>query len=168
MSLDTAYFIYFAIHVPLTLLIDDTFLIPQKYQLSVQKELYKYQVTHNKDFLAAELPIWMKYFVAVELIFQLPVFITCIISYLKSGPQKRISRCLYPFMLMYGFNAAFTSLQCLIYIYVQASSYELSTSEAYKLLGLYTPTFLIPFFMCADITSRLIKMSGNCKKEKVN
>ncbi len=168
MSLDAAYFIYFMIHVPLTLLIDDTFLIPPKYQLSIQKSLYRYQVTHNKDFLASELPIWMKYFVAVELIFQLPVFLACIGSYLKSGSKKHISRKLYPYILMYGFNAAFTSFQCLVYIYLQASSYELSQYETYNLLGLYTPTFLIPFFMCIDITSRLIRSSDNYKKEKVN
>lgn len=109
----------------------------------------------------------MKYFVAVEMIFQLPVFIICIISYIKSGSKKQINKKLYPFILMYGFNAAFTSLQCLVYIYSEGhSKYGLTKSEVYNLLGLYTPTFLIPLLMCIDITKRWIK---ECDvKEKTN
>ncbi|VEU23783.1 DEKNAAC105048 [Brettanomyces naardenensis] len=162
MTVDTAYFFYFLIHTPLTLLIDDTFLIPAKYQLPIQRTLYEYQVVHNKDFLASELPLWMQYFVAVELVFQLPVFLISIGNYLKNG-SKRLSTWLYPFILMYAFNAAFTSFQCLVYIYIQGPSYGLSSDETYTLLGLYTPTFVIPMLMIIDITVRLLKQSPKLK-----
>lgn len=158
-TMDTVYFYYFLIHAPLTLLVDDTFIIPPKYQLDVQKQLYHYQVVENHDFLAAELPLWMQYFVWIEVLFQLPLFIVALMDY--TNRNGKFSKKLWPYLLIYGFNASFTSLQCLVYIYQEGPDKGLSDPELWKLFALYTPTFLLPAYMTYDFLGRISRLGSS-------
>lgn len=115
MNWDAVYFYYFVIHTPITLLMDSTFVIPHEYQLSIQRKLSEFHIKQNQDFIAIEKPLWIQIFVVWELIFQLPFFIYGIMDYLKNN-KTGYSVHSWPMFLLYGFNAGFTSLVCLIYI----------------------------------------------------
>lgn len=154
MTIDSVYFYYFIIHTPITIFMDATFVIPDEYQNFIQKRLSLFHIEQNKDFLAIESPLWMKFFVVWELIFQLPFFIYAIINYLQNG-RKFYSKKLWIMFLVYGFNAGFTTLLCICYIVSDSGKYQLTTGEFLNLLGLYTPTMLLPFYMMYDFWIRI-------------
>lgn len=151
---DPVYFYYFLIHIPITVLMDATFVIPEHYQISLQRTLSAFHIEQNKDFLAIESPLWMKIFVVWELVFQLPFFMYAVLDYLKNG-RNTYSAHTWPMFFLYGFNAGFTTLVCLIYIIAEGHLHHLSTPQFLNLLGLYTPTMVLPFYMMYDFWLRI-------------
>lgn len=71
---DTFYFLYFLLHIPITVLIDSALAIPKEYQLNIQKSLLEFHIGQNKDFLLANPPSWLTVFGWIELVLQLPFF----------------------------------------------------------------------------------------------
>lgn len=153
---DKVYFYYFLIHTPITILIDSTFAIPVEYQFEIQKKIHDFHVTSNKDFLGVNSPLWMKTFVVWELLFQLPFFIYASYDYLKNK-QVSYSKNLWIAFLLYGFNAGFTTFICLIYVLLDGDQHGLSYGEWFNLIGLYTPTMVLPFYMMYDFWGRINK-----------
>lgn len=169
MFIDKVYFYYFLIHIPITVLMDATFVIPKEYQISIQRTLSNFHIENNKDFLAIESPIWMKIFVAWELVFQLPFFFYVIYDYLVLNKFKKFSTNVWVSFLIYGFNAGFTSMICLIYIFLQSESNGLSFTEMLNLLSLYLPTTLLPYYMMYDFgvrISNIINTNNSKNKNK--
>lgn len=156
---DTFYFWYFILHIPITLLVDSTIVIPQEYQLSLQKAFLGFHLAQNKDFLLEELPLWLRVSGAFEVFVQLPIFFAAAWS-LRRGCSK-----IYVVMTVYGFNAFFTTLLCLCYVYSEAEGHGLSSGEMYQLLALYVPYFAIPLFMMVDCGKRVMEIVG--KQERV-
>ncbi|KAG0668815.1 hypothetical protein C6P42_004728 [Pichia californica] len=163
MTIDSVYFYYFIIHTPITIFMDATFVIPYEYQNSIQKALGKFHIEKNKDFLAIETPLWIKFFVVWELIFQLPFFTIAIINYLQNKRKGYSKNTWIPF-LIYGFNAGFTTLLCLIYVILESKNHGLTNGEFLNLIGLYTPTMILPFYMMYDFWIRINKELLNKEK----
>ncbi|KAG7746081.1 hypothetical protein KL912_004642 [Ogataea haglerorum] len=137
---------------------DATLAVPRAWQLDIQRQLSDFHVARNKDFLFAEPPLWLQFFVVFELIFQLPLFVAAVVDYWKN---KCYSPKLHPYMLLYGFNASFTTLCCLVYVYFESAAHGLTVAETLNLLGVYFPTFVIPAVMTIDFASRIsAKISG--------
>lgn len=67
-------------HIIISVLIDSTVVIPQQYQLDIQKQISEYHVTTNNDILLLNAPAWLKAFVWLELIFQVPFFLVAAIG----------------------------------------------------------------------------------------
>jgi hypothetical protein len=155
MIADTIYFCYFLIHIPITVFMDATFAIPYEWQLPIQRQLNAFHYNENKDFLAVNSPLWMRIFVVWELIFQLPFFIYAVIDYTRNG-RKGYSVRLWTMFFLYGFNAGFTTLVCLIYVYSESAIHGLNTTEMWNLVGLYTPTMVLPFYMMWDFGCRIV------------
>ncbi|GMM45474.1 Ema19 protein [Pichia kluyveri] len=151
--MDTVYFIYFLIHIPITLLMDATFVIPTKYQINIQKTLSEFHIEQNKDFLAIETPLWIQIFVLFELIFQVPIFFYAVYHYLNNNKSFKFKSWIY--LVIYGFNAGFTTLVCFIYVIMEGNNYGLNNKELINLLSLYTPTMLLPFYMMIDFSKRI-------------
>lgn len=143
---------------------DATFVIPIEYQIELQKILSKFHIDQNKDFLAIETPLWIKIFVIWELIFQLPFFIFGAIDYLRND-KRGFSKFTWPMFILYGFNAGFTSLVCLIYVLAEGESKGLSFSQVLNLAGLYAPTMVLPFIMMVDFWKRVNVQLQKDKKE---
>lgn len=156
MSLDYTYFVYFLIHTPITVLMDATFVIPTHLQLPLQRTLAEFHISTNKDYLAQAPPAWMQAFVAWELVFQLPFFLVAAYNFLHNA-RKGYSRNLYVWFLLYGFNAGFTSLICVVEILANGSANGLSLKETITLALVYLPTTIVPFVMMADFMSRITR-----------
>lgn len=162
---DSVYFYYFLVHLPITVFMDATFVIPTEYQLPIQKQLSLFHIQQNKHFLAVEAPLWVRLFVIWELVFQLPFFVYAAINYLQNGRTKYSERT-WPMFLLYGFNAGFTSLVCLIYVWTESGRHGLTMGETANLLGLYTPTTLIPFYMMYDFWVRIADQLQSVEHDK--
>lgn len=142
------------------MLVDSGILIPSDYQLDLQKTLLSIHVTVNKDFLSLHPPLWLKLFVVIELLFQLPFFFVASIDYLtRQSPQLKL------WNVLYGFNASLTTLVCLIYIAFQGPSEGLTHKEVFSLLGVYFPTFIIPLAMMIDNIKRISSELTNNKSK---
>lgn len=156
---DTFYYWYFIIYIPVTVIMDLTMVVPERFQPGWQQTLAAFHINTNKDFLLREMPLWLYISATFELFVQLPIF------FIAARALKRNCQKVYVLMTVYGFNAFFTTLLCLAYVWRDASSYGLTTGEKANLLGLYTPYFLIPLFMMVDCGVRATQLIGKPKTE---
>ena len=150
-GIDKFYIAYFLIHIPITLIIDSCIIIPEEQRFQFQKQFLEFHISSNKDFLLVSLPLWLKVFGLFELFVQLPFF--AIGAYMLMKQIKQV----YPCMLIYGFNASFTTLVCLVHILCDYERFGLTTSESYKLAALYIPYLVIPLVMLVDYSIRINK-----------
>ncbi|CAK7902862.1 hypothetical protein CAAN1_07S04742 [[Candida] anglica] len=150
-KLDWFYFWYFVIHVPITVLIDSCLIVPPSWQFNIQKTLVQFHIATNNDFLLDTLPLWLQVFGFVELVFQLPLFVY--------GAFKLYNNdiTIYPWLVIYGFNASFTTLVCLVYVLAEGESHGLLSGQVWGLFGLYVPYFIIPLVMLIDSMNRILK-----------
>lgn len=157
-KLDLFYFAYFVIHVPVTLLIDSCLIVPLQWQCGLQQRIVQFHIAANHDFLLASLPLWLQVFGLIELTFQLPLFVY--------GAYKLYlrRRDVYPWLMLYGFNASLTTLVCLSYVILQGEAYGLSPWQVHQLFALYVPYLLIPLVMLIDLTQRVLTMIASKPK----
>lgn len=145
---DTFYFLYFLLHIPITVLIDSALAIPKEYQLNVQKSLLEFHIGQNKDFLLANPPYWLTVFGWIELVLQLPFFFIGAAALFKRTTK------VYPYMVVYGLEASITTVCCLVTIWVEGEANGLNYGDIISLIGVYLPTFIIPFYMACEVLSR--------------
>lgn len=148
-GIDKFYVAYFLIHIPVTLIIDSCIIIPDEQRFQFQRQFLEFHVSSNKDFLLISLPLWLKVFGLFELFIQLPFFVAG--SYMLVKQMTEV----YPYMLIYGFNASFTTLVCLVHILCDYKRFDLTTGESYKLAALYIPYLIIPLVMLVDYSTRI-------------
>ena len=55
-TLDKFYLWYFLVHIPITLLVDASLVIPREYLPSISLKLIELHISTNKDFLLVQLP----------------------------------------------------------------------------------------------------------------
>lgn len=152
------YYYYFVIHIPITIFLDSCTIIPEKFQ--VAKALINWHITRNHDFLLVEKPYWFQFFILIELVFQLPLFIWFITKFRQLWAIDRTSKrnqVLYGrissqmryWLRIYGFVASTTTFVCLIVIafhgYYYPVKLEITVMEKIKLIAIYAPYFVIPF-----------------------
>lgn len=148
-TLDRFYFWYFIVHIPITVLIDSSLVIPSEYLPSISQKLLELHINTNKDFLIVLRPIWLQVFGAVELLFQLPLFVVG--AYLLYKKSKSV----FPYMLLYGFNASFTTTVCIAFILHDSPIYGFLRGQTAQLAAVYLPYFIIPFIIMVDYLRRI-------------
>ncbi|KAL3228479.1 putative membrane protein [Nakaseomyces bracarensis] len=160
------YYYYSLVHIPITVLIDSSVVVPEKFQLL--PGLVRFHVEQNHDYLLYEKPAVLRCFVWLELIVQLPLFVYFawefrqlwslrgqdkklakdgVVSDVGSQIESRTRR-LYRLLYLYGVNAASTTLWCIYMVcmhgYYPATGEPLSTPDLVNLVFVYLPTFIIP------------------------
>ncbi|TRM60451.1 transmembrane protein 6/97 [Schizophyllum amplum] len=176
--MEFVYVIYFLVshphHIPPTLLLDLQSIYPKDAVPAFMSGLLRSYFDYLHDPLvgsaagfygekaAAEM-LWLKSFMALEAVFQLPVFFIgsyCLIKGIRS---------IYPLLLIYGASTATTTLPCLVYLYTTPNTDEwtqannvpsVTPEERLILLSSYVPYFAIPLIMALDMAARL----GRSKK----
>lgn len=160
-KLDKFYLVYFLLHIPITVLIDSNIVVPDEHRLAISKSILEFHISTNNDILLINNPLWFKLFGLVELVFQLPLFFYCSLLL-----YKQVSKSYYVYMIIYGFNASFTTFVCLGYIYFEGIASNMSNFEIYNLLAIYSPYLFIPLVMLVDYSKRTIKLLN--EKVKTN
>ena len=135
--------LYHLIHIPVTLLIDSSVIIPKQYHLNLTNILVNLHVSQNKDILLLYPQTWFKTFIFIECIFQLPLFIYFVWKHNKREFDTRY----HTWSLIYGFNASFTTFVCMMHIIFEGSLFGLLELEIVKLVGIYSPYLIIPFII---------------------
>lgn len=149
---DTVYFWFFISHIPATIFVDVCLAIPATHRHWLQNAASQAHIALNKDFLLANPPLWLQYFGAFELLFQFPFFFVAAYG-LWRGPGAK----LLLGMVLYGFNAAFTTGACLVYVFVEAEKHGLNVGERNRLLLVYMPYLLLPGFMMVECAKRIVE-----------
>ncbi|SCV00999.1 LAMI_0G08680g1_1 [Lachancea mirantina] len=153
------YFYYFLVHIPITTFIDASVVLPGNLQFS--KDLVAWHIKNNNDFLLYEKPLWLKAFVLVELLFQLPGFFWFVIKFkevwrLRNHDSKETKallksteNTLTKWLHVYGWNASATTFICLITVWLRGyypfgDFLPMPHKAKFKLISLYIPYLLIP------------------------
>ncbi|KAG2068758.1 hypothetical protein BDR04DRAFT_743332 [Suillus decipiens] len=188
--LDLIYFAFFLVHIPATLLIDLQALYPPSVTPYFIRALPQLYVQMSNDpliggvlgMLGDSQPfVWFKTFLAIEALFQLPVFVlgarglwrgetslSCICLKRQCMPNQKLdSRSIYVLLLIYGASTTTTTLPCLsVLLTTPITSAQtitdrvvsVTTSQRLLLLSSYIPFFVIPLVMTIDMASRLSKL----------
>lgn len=163
MNFENLYLIFFCLHIPITIFIDSSVFFGP-YYFSFVKNLLKFHVNFNKDFLIKEPELWFKSFIFIEIVFQLPIFFYCSYSIYKKLKSH------YVLMIMYGVNTAISTFTCLLYI-ANREKTDLSNFDRLKLFTIYLPFFMMSLLICADYNKKIMKIlkdqkSSIYKKDK--
>ncbi|XP_077064544.1 sigma intracellular receptor 2 [Siphateles boraxobius] len=84
-ALEIIYFIYFASHIPITLVVDLQALLPQHLYPPELRNLLHWYAAEFKDPMMMDPPAWFKSFVFCEALVQLPFFPVAAYAFLKGG-----------------------------------------------------------------------------------
>lgn len=149
------YLWYFIVHIPITVFIDSSVVIPPKWQLGAAQRVVNDHIAKQHDFLLSEKPEWLYWFVLLELVMQLPLF-GYFVGKLWNLNQLQVNTDtkLKTWLRIYGWNASLTTLVCIIvifqrgYIPYDVLRTSLTMTQKCQLASVYLPTFLIPLRLC--------------------
>lgn len=157
---DLFYVVYLVLHIPITVVMDSTMVIPPQHQFAVQRTLLALHISQNKDFLLLTMPLWLQVFAWFEMVVQLPIFVVGAVMLARNRRQ------IYPVLMVYGFNAFLTTLVCVVYALVEGPSHGLLGAEVGRLVAVYMPYLAIPLVLMVDMGSRVVRLLGGAEKKK--
>ncbi|KAG7093985.1 hypothetical protein E1B28_007615 [Marasmius oreades] len=155
--LDLVYTLFFAFHIPISLLLDFNAIYPPKFTPAALTSLQMWYLEFTQDPLmvgiasgkgATEL-MWFHSFIYMELLFQLPTFVLGIRGLTKNSPK------IYPLLCLYGASTATTTLPCLLHVTQAFHANAITTAQFSILISGYVPFLVIPLTMAIDMAFRL-------------
>ncbi|KAH8833877.1 transmembrane protein 6/97 [Flagelloscypha sp. PMI_526] len=167
--LDLLYIIFFAFHLPASLLMDFQYIVPGSWVPEIMKPLPDHYVKQSNDPLVGGLLgyfgdtgsslVWFKTLCFVEMLVQVPIFI------LGAWGLWKDSKFIYPVLLAYAGSTATSTLPCVTVIMDMPLTdipaigiYAVTAAQKSLLLYGYVPFFLIPLLMVFDMTIRVSKL----------
>ena len=154
-------FVYYLLHIPITLLIDSSVIIPTKYHTALTTNLLQFHISQNNDILLLHPQTWFKSFIAFECILQLPLFFYFVKKHVQSNLDVRY----YLWSVVYGFNASFTTLVCMVHILIDGQTqFGLNQLSALKLCGIYLPYLIIPLVILGNAFDNIVKQEETKQK----
>jgi len=170
--IDLAYFLFFVIHIPATLLIDCQAIWPKQLVPKALQLLPPWYVGMSGDPLiggameilsnGSELA-WFKSFIYLEALFQLPVFV------IGAYGLWRDSRGIYGLLVLYGASTCTTTFACIAAILdtpttsavtIAQKIVSITPEQRAMLLFSYVPFCIIPLFLAVDMALRLQKLAS--------
>ncbi|KAF5828798.1 transmembrane protein 6/97 [Dunaliella salina] len=133
-AFEHVFIIWFVLHIPITLLVDAQSLLPSSWFPPFAKQLVRWHVETNSDWLVGTNPLWFKSLIGAELLFQLPCFVLLAMGLVK---RKRWTRTL---SIVYGIHAATTFIP----ITGEILFGRPMTPESIKLAAIYLPYLVMP------------------------
>jgi len=131
------FFLYFATHIPITLLIDAQG-VSSAFHPQACKDLLAWYTKEFGDFLMDSPPQWFRSIVACELLFQLPFFFVAVNGFWHGKNSMRLP------CLVYGAHVA-TTLVPILDAFAHAS--HLTPEQKAILIGIYFPYLLVPLLL---------------------
>ena len=147
--------VFFATHIPATILMDSQALLPPSVVPSFARALLRFHCEQNADPLMADPPVWFKSFILFELLFQLPFFFVGLRAFTRRENWIRIPG------ICYGAHTATTLIPILASI---LHAPEITSDAAWcKLFFIYLPYLVIPAWMTLEL-ARHEKPFGNAAR----
>jgi hypothetical protein len=138
--------VFFATHIPATLLVDAQAVLPPRLVPRFAKDLLAWHIRTTGDpIMTAPFPAWLRALILGELLFQLPFFFAAVYAFATRKNWIRMPA------LVYGVHTATTLLPILLEI---AESPKVPTPAARaQLLALYAPYAVLPALCAAWMAS---------------
>jgi hypothetical protein len=131
--------VFFATHIPATILMDSQALLPPSVVPSFARALLRFHCEQNADPLMADPPVWFKSFILFELLFQLPFFFIGFKAFYERKNWIRIPG------VVYGAHTATTLVPILAEI-LHSDSFP-DEAARWKLFFIYLPYLIVPASM---------------------
>ncbi|KDR80626.1 hypothetical protein GALMADRAFT_240968 [Galerina marginata CBS 339.88] len=165
--LDLLYFLFFAMHLPASLIIDLQYIYPPQLVPGFLRGLLDMYIDMSRDPLIGGVHgafgdsghlMWFKTFLVLEAVFQIPVFVLGLRGLYKG------SQSIYPLLVLYGASSATTTLACITAVLQTPELTDIALSrgvaavtsqQRLMLLSSYVPFFLVPLIMAADMAFRV-------------
>ena len=129
------FLVFFATHIPITLLIDAQGLLPPSLFPTALRNLVLWYCDSYKDNLMRNPPLWFRSVLFAELTIQLPLFFFFLYGLMRRDNRIRIPG------LMYGSHTATTLVPIIAEFAFNSST---SIPEKGWLIMIYAPYFVIP------------------------
>lgn len=172
--LEIVYFIYFASHIPITLLIDFQALLPEHVYPPQLKDVLQWYAGEFKDPMMLDPPVWFRSFVFCEALVQLPFFAVAAYAFLKGG-----CKWIRTPAIIYSVHVATTLIPILSHIIFHEFPLTphpgpQTLKERLTLVSIYAPYLIIPvmilltmlFSSAYNSTSLSGKSSSKSKKQR--
>ncbi|XP_051535831.1 sigma intracellular receptor 2 [Myxocyprinus asiaticus] len=172
--LEIVYFIYFASHIPITVLIDFQAILPEHVYPPALKNVLQWYAAEFKDPMMMDPPVWFRSFVFCEALVQLPFFPVAAYAFLKGG-----CKWIRTPAIVYSVHVATTLVpilgHILFYNFPQVPHPGPQTlHERLTLVSIYAPYLIIPimilltmlFSSAYNSTSPSGKASTKSKKQR--
>ncbi|XP_077996289.1 sigma intracellular receptor 2-like [Glandiceps talaboti] len=145
--LNAVFFLYFASHIPITVLIDAQSVLPKAWYPKMLRDTLEWYCKEFKDPMMMDTPIWFKSFCICEILFQFPFFFFATHAFWK-GTAKRLR---VP-LLVYSSHVATTVVAILAHIFFHDFSKGEypgpSTLQERLFLGaIYSPYLIVPLML---------------------
>uniref|UniRef100_A0A3B4B7K6 Transmembrane protein 97 n=1 Tax=Periophthalmus magnuspinnatus TaxID=409849 RepID=A0A3B4B7K6_9GOBI len=145
--LEIIFFLYFASHVPITLLIDLQALLPARLYPEQLRDVLLWYGSEFKDPMVLDPPLWFKSFIFCEALVQLPFFPVAAYAFLKGG-----CRWIRTPAIVYSTHTATTLIPILAHILFSTFPSEpfpgpQTQSERWFLVSVYAPYLLVPVLL---------------------
>jgi len=170
--IDLFYFIFFLVHIPSTLLIDCQAIWPKQFTPKFMQAIPPWYVGMSGDPLVggamgifkneSELA-WLKSFLYLEALFQLPVFVIGARGLWRDSPS------IYGLLALYGASTCTTTLACIVTVIdtpttsaatIAQMVISITPEQRVLLLCSYVPFFIIPLWIAVDMALRLQKLAS--------
>ncbi|KAG0228532.1 hypothetical protein BGW41_003392 [Actinomortierella wolfii] len=158
---DLAMFIYFAFHIPTTILMDCVPIYPSVLA-PVLKPLIAFQDyyvnTYKDPFMGGiEKMTWFKTFVHMEALVQLPIFIYAAMGLYRNDRRVYLPICIYCAHVITTVIPCLTSLH---FESVDRMPFEVTEPQKLFLTSVYLPWFLFPLWMLYENFKRVRRYEG--------
>ncbi|KAI9367287.1 transmembrane protein 6/97 [Aspergillus egyptiacus] len=128
---DLIYFGFFAIHIPIILLVDAVPALPGLLENSVSLQLRSFYIDSFRDkFFEGPTPAWFTTFTWMEICYHLPLSVWALGALLKDDPLVPLH------LLVFGFQSFITSWTCLFEVWDWE---DRTVAEKQNLTMLYAP-----------------------------
>ncbi|XP_030078381.1 sigma intracellular receptor 2 [Microcaecilia unicolor] len=144
--LECIFVLYFAFHIPITLLVDLQILLPASFFPQALKDANTWYLLTFKDPLMTELPLWCLTFIYCEVLAHLPFFPIAVYAFYKGGCKwiripaiiysTHVSTCVLPMIVEILFSD-FSTFRL----------GPLSFQERLTLVAVYSPFLLISLLL---------------------
>ena len=131
--------VFFATHIPATILMDSQAILPPAVVPGFAKSLLRFHVRTNHDPLMEWQPVWFKSFILFELLFQLPFFFIGFKAFYERKNWIRIPG------VVYGAHTATTLVPILAEI-LHSDSFP-DEAARWKLFFISLPYLIVPASM---------------------
>ncbi|XP_072315077.1 sigma intracellular receptor 2 [Eucyclogobius newberryi] len=145
--LEFIFFLYFASHVPITLLIDLQALLPAHVYPHQLQDVLRWYAAEFKDPMVLDPPVWFKSFILCEAMLQLPFFPIAAYAFLKGGCSWIRTPA-----IVYSAHVATTLVPILAHILLFPFPLEphagpQTQRERWVLVSVYAPYLLVPVLL---------------------
>lgn len=158
-----SFLMFFASHIPITLLVDSQAVLPRSLYPDSLVDLVSWYAESFHDPLMMDPPVWFSAIVACELLFQLPFFVVAVSMLYQGNVSNRWFRMA---CIIYGSHTSTTLIPILAVIGLNP---ETTSMQKAVTLSFYFPYLFFPMWLVyiAASSDKVVEATGSPLRAKV-